>query len=154
MSGSMSFDNNAEHTHTTMADEISVRLVVTGFACDPDNITKLLGIQPDAVWRIGDDLSFPSARKRTDNGWAIESKVSNTVDLDAHVAAILRVIGNAKSHFKHLPQGSTISLSCGITVNQGPSAPSMVFSPQMVATLAEIGAEIGIDLYCLNCLEA
>jgi len=154
MNGSMSFDNNAENTHATIADEISVRLVVTGFACDPDHITKLLGIQPDVVWRIGDDLSFTSDRKRTDNGWGIESKVSNTVDLDAHVAAILRVIGNAKSNFKHLPQGSTISLSCGITVNQGPGGPSMVFSPQMVAILAELGAEISIDLYCLNCPEA
>src|SRR5262245_12909606 len=104
MSGSMSFDSNAEHTHTTMADEISVRLVITGFACDPDYITTLLAIQPDVVWRIGDDLSFPSDRKRTDNGWTIESKVSNTVDLDAHVAAILQVIGSTKSHFKHLPQ--------------------------------------------------
>src|SRR5207237_5553333 len=116
--------------------EISVRLVINRFACDPDHITKLLGIQPDAVWRIGDDLSFQSDRKRTDNGWAIESKVSNTVDLDAHVAAILRVIGNAKSHFKNLPQGSTIYLSCGITVNQGPGGPSIVFSPHMVASLA------------------
>ena len=86
--------------------------------------------------------------------WTIESKVSNTVDLDAHVAAILRVIGNAKSNFKHLPQGSTISLLCGITVNQGPGGPSIVFSPQMVAILAELGAEISIDLYCLNCPEA
>src|SRR5256885_13244495 len=117
MSSSMSFDNNAENAHTTIADEISVRLVVTDFACDPDYITKLLGIQPDAVWRMGDDLSFTSDRKRTDNGWALESKVSNTVDLDAHVTAILRVIGNAKSNFKNLPQGSTIFLSCGITVN-------------------------------------
>jgi len=150
----MSFDNNAENTHTTMADEISARLVVTGFDCDPDHITKLLDIQPDAVWRVGDDLSFTSDRKRTDNGWTIESKIRNTVDLDAHVAAILRVIGNAKSNFKHLPHGSTISLSCGITVNQGPGGPSMVFSPQMVAILAELGAEIGIDLYCLNCPEA
>ena len=150
----MSCNDHAEKTHTTIADEISVRLVVTGFACDPDHITKLLGIQPDAVWRIGDDLSFPSDRKRADNGWTLESKVSNTVDLDVHVAAILRVIGNAKSHFKHLPPGSTISLSCGITVNQGPSGPSMAFSPQMVAILAELGAEISIDLYCLNCPEA
>ncbi len=150
----MSCNNKAENIPTTMADEISVRLVITGFACDPDQITTLLGIQPDVVWRIGDDLSFPSDRKRTDNGWTIESKSSNTVDLDAHVAAILRVIGNAKSHFKHLPPGSTITLSCGITVNQGPGSPSMVFSPQMVAILAELGAEIDIDLYCLNCPEA
>src|SRR5712692_4103359 len=128
MSSSMSCDHKAENTPTARADEISVRLVITGFACDPDYITKLLGIQPDVVWRIGDNLSFPSERTRTDNGWTIESKVSNTVDLDAHVAAILRVIGNAKSNFKHLPQGSTISLSCGITVNQGPGGPSMVFS--------------------------
>jgi hypothetical protein len=154
MRGYMTFDKNAEDTHTTIADEISARLVVTGFACDPDYITKLLGIQPDAVWRMGDDLSFTSDRKRTDNGWALESKVSNTVDLDAHVTAILRVIGNAKSNFKNLPQGSTIFLSCGITVNQGPGGPSIVFSPQMVAILAELGAEIGIDIYCLNCPEA
>ena len=138
----MPFEKNADHTNTVIADEISARLVVTGFDCDPDHITKLLGIQPDAMWRIGDDLSFQSERKRTDNGWAIESKVSNTVDLDAHVAAILQVIGNAKSHFKNLPQGSTIYLSCGITINQGPGGPSIVFSPQMVAILAELGAEV------------
>ena len=150
----MSFNNNAENIYTTVADEISARLVVTEFACDPDHSTKLLGIQPDAAWRIEDDLSFTSDRKRTDSGWTIESKVSNTVDLDAHVAAILRVIGNAKSNFKNLPQGSTISLSCGIIVNHGPGGPSIVFSPQMVAILAELGAEISLDLYCLNCPEA
>src|SRR5262244_255893 len=108
MSGSMSFDNNAENTHTTIADEITVRLVVTGFACDPDHITKLLGIEPHAVWRIGDDLSFTSDRKRTDNGWVIESQVKNMIDLDAHVAFILDVIGDAKGNFKNLPKGSTV----------------------------------------------
>ena len=148
----MSCNKNTENTNTT--DEISARLVITGFACDPHHITKLLGIQPDAMWRIGDALSFTSERKRTDNGWAIESKISNTVDLDAHIAAILEVIGNAKSNFKNLPQDSTVYLSCGITVNRGPGGPSIVFSPQMVASLAELGAEIGIDIYCLNCPEA
>jgi len=148
----MSCDKNVENTDTT--DEISARLVITGFACDPHHITKLLGIQPDEVWRIGNALSFTSERKRTDNGWAIVSKISNTVDLDAHVTAILEVIGSAKSNFKNLPHGSTVYLSCGITVNRGPGGPSIVFSPQMVASLAELGAEIGIDIYCLNCLEA
>jgi hypothetical protein len=148
----MSCHENVENTNTT--DEISARLVITGFACDPLYITKLLGIQPDAIWRIGDALSFTSKRKRTDNGWAIVSKISNTVDLDAHIAAILEAVGNAKSRFKKLPQGSTVYLSCGITVNRGPSGPSIVFSPQMVASLAELGAEISIDIYCLNCPEA
>lgn len=143
---------NVENTNTT--DEISARLVITGFACDPQHITKLLGIQPDAIWRIGDALSFISERKRTDNGWVIVSKISNTVDLDAHITAILEAVGNAKSRFKKLPQGSTVYLSCGITVNRGPGGPSIVFSPQMVASLAELGAEIGIDIYCLNCPEA
>jgi len=148
----MSCHENVENTDTT--DEISARLVITGFACDPHHITKLLGIQPDAIWRLGDALSFASEHKRTDNGWAIVSKISNTVDLDAHITAILEAVGNAKSRFKNLPQGSTVYLSCGITVNRGPSGPSVVFSPQMVASLAELGAEIGIDIYCLNCPEA
>jgi hypothetical protein len=110
---------NVENSRTT--DEISARLVITGFACDPHHITKLLGIQPDALWRIGDALSFTSERKRNDNGWAIVSR-SAMVDLDAHIAAILETIGSAKSHFKNLPQGSTVYLSCGITVNRGPVA--------------------------------
>jgi hypothetical protein len=148
----MPCDKNVENTNAT--DEISVRLVITGFACDPHHITKLLDIHPDEVWRIGDELSFTSERKRTDNGWVLVSKISNMVDLDAHVAAILEVIGNAKSNFKNLPQGSTVYLSCGITVNRGPGGPSIVFSPQMVASLAELGAEIGIDIYCLNCPDA
>jgi hypothetical protein len=61
----MSCHENVENTHTT--DEISARLVITGFACDPHRITKLLGIQPDAIWRIGDALSFTS--ERTGGGW-------------------------------------------------------------------------------------
>ena len=138
----MSCHENVENSRTT--DEISARLVITGFACDPHHITKLLGIQPDVVWRIGDDLSFTSDRKRTDNGWTIESKVSNTVDLDAHVAAILQVIGNAKSNFKHLPQGSTISLSCGITVNQGPGGPFAPVSPTVGLVLMTVYAAIAL----------
>ena len=136
-----------------MEDEISVRLVITGFDCNPDDITKLLGIKPHVVWRTGDDLSFTSDRKRTDNGWVIESQVRNMIDLDAHVAFILDVIGDAKRNFKNLPKGSTVYLSCGITINKGPGGPSMVFTPQMVATLADIGAQIDIDIYCLNCVE-
>src|SRR5262245_44420789 len=114
----MSLDKNTENTNTT--DEISARLVITGFACDPHHLTKLLGRQPDAIWRVWAQLSFTSERKHTDNGWVIASKISNTVDLDAHVTAILEVIGSAKSNFKNLPHGSTVYLSCGITVNRGP----------------------------------
>jgi Domain of unknown function (DUF4279) len=59
----MPCDKNVENTNAT--DEISVRLVITGFACDPHHITKLLDIHPDEVWRIGDELSFTSERKRS-----------------------------------------------------------------------------------------
>jgi len=135
-------------------DEISARLVITGFTCDPDHITHLLGVKPHEIWRIGDALPFASARRRADNGWVIASTIHNTIDLDAHVTSILHVLDKKHHHFAALPEGSQVSLSCGITVNKGPGGPSIVFPPSMLATLAALGAEVSIDVYCLPCSEA
>jgi hypothetical protein len=64
------------------------------FDCDPDTITRTLGIPPDEIMRKGDRHTIPSGKiiKRPFNSWGIISR-STSKDVNVHLRELLNRLG-------------------------------------------------------------
>ncbi len=66
----------------------------SNFACDPDQITRVLGITPDEITRKGEEWTTPAGkiRARPFNSWGITSKTSSK-DVNFHLRNLLKRLG-------------------------------------------------------------
>ena len=130
--------------------KITVHLRISGFACDPHAITEILDIQPDKMWRKGDTLTHTAKIHHKDNGWEITSSSDDTTYLESHIADILRVVLPARDKFKSLPAGSSVILTCGISLYPDLEMPSLFLDAETLRVLGEINADVDIDLCCVE----
>jgi hypothetical protein len=134
--------------------EIKANLVITDFECFPDEITRILGIQPTETWRKGDSILSIAKNIRKQNGWILKSIIdpkNNTVNVQ--VESLLSIISPNIEKFANLPSDAEVELACIVYINRtGESIgfPEIGFSSNTISVLAKINAVIDIDLYCLS----
>lgn len=128
---------------------IKLRFNIYGFNCHPDEITNLIGIQPDHTWRLGDPVVPGVIKLHEENGWRVQSALSKEVkELDSHWADIknrLLIIKDAK---KLLPENTHLELS--VIVKSYQYFPEVHFEIDQISLLADLDAEIDIDIYDLR----
>ena len=129
--------------------ELSARLVIYGFECAPEEITRVLGINPDETWRKGDLRGERPVKPSGDSGWVIASSSSDRVRLEPHIVSVLEKVSSV-DRLRDLPPESKRYLSCEVTTLEGTSGPDITISPTILSRLAEIGAELSIDSYFLG----
>jgi len=125
---------------------LRVAIVITGFSCDPDDITRVLGVRPTDVWRRGDTIP-PSTRRRVSNGWRLESSLPRDRSLEEHVTTILDRVSPSLHSLQELTTRPEIELACAVYF--GNQAPEMYLAPPLLARIAQFGASLDVDLYSL-----
>ena len=132
--------------------EIRVSVVIYDFDCAPEEITRLLGIQPTRSWRLGDPVSYAdrllpgaSAPKTKQNTWILDGPRSNSPSLAEHAERLIEIVMPAASRFKKLPQGTGIALNCAVYDYERRAI--LEFSNETLRALALIGADISMSYY-------
>jgi hypothetical protein len=128
-------------------DETRLFFTVTGSTLDPDEITRITGLQPAKIWHIGDTIG-KGGRKYKENGWKLDSGLERSKSLDDHLAALLAKIEPVLAALSKLDASYYKELACVIEAYC--ANPGMHFDRNMITLLAQLGAEIDIDLYCLG----
>jgi len=137
-----------------MRSEISVYFEFAGFDIDPDEITRLTGITPTRIRRAGDPIYGASllseeARQRIRvkvNRWDVNSGLDPNVDLPTQVKALFERLEPAWDRFIELSQQYVPVMEC-IVKSYGGDRPQIFFDKEVIRKLAELNAEIGVDLY-------
>ena len=127
-------------------EEIRVQLNFAGFAREPDELTALVGIVPSKVWRIGESID-KSKRTYKSNGWRISAEPPPT-EVEAGVDALFTKVASCWEALRLLSIDCRVELSIVIYVGQ--QVPAIHLRPDQLDRLAELGASIDIDLYCLD----
>lgn len=130
--------------------EIKARLTVAEFECSPEEVTNLLGICPTKTWLCGETVTPRAKNVHKSNGCILISPrdpVNSTVDVQ--VDSLISIITPHIEAFAKLPAGVYIELSCIIRVADY-GRPVVGFSADTVRVLAQIGANIDIDIYDLR----
>lgn len=137
-----------------MATEIACEFLLTGVGFNPDEITILLGIQPTKTWRLGDLVPRTSLRRKHD-GWLLSIGYEHldeehSIDLMSQVRRLFDRLQPDTAKLIDICTRLQLesSLNCVLYI-RGNERPAVHFDPDIIQWLAQLQAEIDIDLYHL-----
>ena len=130
-----------------MRSEIRVRLTITDFKCSPNEITRILKIDPTKTWLRGDPIP-KTIMMQKQHGWQLDSPKTPKGSVEQQTDALLRLLAKRSRVFKSLPSEAEVELSC-IIYSHGGDRPPIAFNRATVRKLAQLNASIDIDFYVL-----
>ena len=133
-----------------MTVEIEASLTLTGENFIPDEISALLDKVPTKTWKTGDLISPRSTLRRKHNGWSLSSNVEDIYYLEAHVKSIFEQLRSSWESLVDLCHLYDAEISCVVYVDVGDSVPAIHFDQGTIQKVAELNAEIDVDLYYLE----
>jgi hypothetical protein len=131
------------------ADWFTLSLSVSGQELDPDDISKLLGVAPSRIVRIGERIYPSNPRSRISDVGILELSLDPSATDDSDVVkAAERLISQAAatpSAWLALPAGCTVYLDAGIHMTA--MSGGFWMSPTLMKLLGERNIEARFDIY-------
>ena len=128
-------------------DRVRVGLRFFGDSLVPDELTRLLGCQPDAARRKGDPIPNNRHNPIAKTGsWLLDSPLPQTTEINEQLAALFGMLTNDLDVWHRLTKEFKTDVFCGVFLeicNRG-----FHLSPSTMAMLSQRGLEIGFDIYC------
>ena|SRR5579883_1823616 len=132
-----------------MNSEVAASFRITGRDLDPDAVSQVTGVSPSTTWRMGEPVGTASRVVRRENGWVINSGLSSSEDVNAHVHSLLQVLRRSWNEFVEFGKAYDAEFSCVISSFAG-DRPPIYFDKETVHQAAELNAELDVDLYVFN----
>ena len=132
-----------------MNNEIHLSFNICGFSCKPEDISRLLGIQPDEAHAKGEPRGTGKAVCR-ESLWVLRSRVSPNLEIENHINDIMERLEPVHEKVCSLPGKYYCYLSCGVDIYDGPGGPAVEFDAKTLRILGTIGASLDVDVYCLG----
>jgi len=132
-------------------DRFRVSLTVHGDHLDPDEMTRLLGCQPNSAARRGEAVETPEGIRRTPHTgrWILSLNQSGCGpgdDVDDAIEILLAKLPAEPEFWRTLTSSYRVRVSCGLfleAANRGVEIP-----PVVSRMLADRNLSIGFDIYC------
>lgn len=122
---------------------------VVGEVLEPDDVTKVLGLQPSQALRSGQLVPTATQVRRQELGvWLLKSEGQIvSTSLERHLNYLLDLIEPGAEALRQLrrSQDVTADFFCFWMSATGHGGP--VFSAKLLERVAGVGAELGIDFY-------
>jgi hypothetical protein len=128
----------------------SISLSISAEDLDPDEITRLLGIQPTKAWRKGVPQPGRAGRQGrvpTFGAWSTSLSRDQTTewDVEAAISMVLDRILVSEEVWKQVVTNAKARIFVGLTLdtyNRG-----FGFAPSMLKRMAELGIQLDFDIY-------
>lgn len=128
-----------------MKTELSAYFTLTNFEVEPEVITNSLNVSPSKTWKKGDLVRPNTNSREKENGWQLKSNPDSSEELENHIQFIIESLRPNWDKLVKLASSCHIELSCVIYIED--EVPSIHFDRKLIEQLAELKAEIDIDLY-------
>jgi hypothetical protein len=133
--------------HAETINEVRVTFGVSGFACDPDEVTRALGVEPDEVEREG-QVRVVTRRGREIrcqwNSWVLISR-SRSKDVNVQIRELLGRLEGVRPRWRDefgVPSFSVMWKGNYLYAGSGP-----FYEADVIAGIAALGAELWQDIY-------
>ena len=122
---------------------------------DPQEITKILGVEPDNAHRKGDPNTGRSKKGKLlvyspfrSGLWSICSKEPEHMDLEHHLKSLLHTLYPLKDKLIELSnRGYKMDMFCGIFIDSG-AQPGFDIDSNVLLKLGELNISFGLCIYC------
>jgi hypothetical protein len=129
---------------------IKCYFVVVGSGYDPSVLTEALGVQPTRTWRRG-EVPSGLARPHQTDGWSIDSEAVESLDLQEVALPLLQRLSPSSDTLRDYCNRLNLEAELGCTVFiKDKLAPAIHLDRETVRMLDQLGAELDIDIYCLD----
>lgn len=130
-----------------MATQVRISFIITGVGVNPVDITSYIGVKPTETWHAGDRIQESELKCKYD-GWCLSSDREDSLYLDEQVQSILNKIQPHTTKIKQLCNklNLKIEVACAVYIENN-EIPSIHFDEEIVKIIADLRAEIDIDLY-------
>jgi hypothetical protein len=127
--------------------ETAVSVRFGGVDLDPDEITRLLGVEPDLALRTGDPT--PNGRGTRMTGiWSIRALRLSPGDLDGQIGTLLAKMSDDLPVWLELSRRYRADLFCGLFLEDGNEG--ITLSTETIRAIADRGLELGLDIYSVG----
>jgi hypothetical protein len=119
---------------------------VSDFDCNPDEITKLLNIEPSAITIKGELINSQNGRTRIRSTWEFRSRLPNTEPFqDAHIENLLSALTDKAEAIEKLQSNFSTGISCVGYYDNTNSG--FHLSSDLIKRCAALNLSIDFDLY-------
>jgi hypothetical protein len=132
----------------TALNRTAASLRIFGEDLDPDEITNLLGKEPDDIERRGQVIRNPkSGTERTARRgrWSIQVKRRSPGDLDAQIAALLDGTTDDLSRWQRVTSAFDADIFCGLFLEE--ENEGLILAPTTLKNLGDRGLFLSLDIY-------
>ena len=123
----------------------TVGLRIFGDALDPEEITRLLGIEPTGCARKGDTYRTASGHEvvARSGSWLLDAGVPG--DLNTQIGALLTKLPSGPAIWRELSEHYECDVFCGLFMQDGNEGTEL--SPQVMSMLGVRGLRLNLDIY-------
>lgn len=111
--------------------------------CDPEVLTKGLGLKPTSTERLGEKSKNGLPRPFSSNAWELSSELDDN-ELSHHIEHLLSTVGEV-SRFSNFSKSWRIKFNCVLEFKKDDNSLNLYLSQNIIKKLASIGAEIDFD---------
>jgi len=124
--------------------ETAVSVRFGGVDLDPDEITRLLGVEPEAAHRYGDPM--PNGRGTWRRGlWVRRVPRSSPGDIETQVRSLFARMSSDLIVWQDLSLRYHGDIFCGLFLED--SNEGISISPDCIRAIADRGLQLGFDIY-------
>ena len=122
---------------------VSFRIFAPGL--DPRQVTEVLGLTPDSSHLQGDyPRNNPKYSAYKHGMWSLRSKISPDEPLSVHLEHLLSVLEPKQEQILSLSKENDVDFYCGLFSQIG-----FELSPDLLKRIANLGASLGVSVYCI-----
>jgi hypothetical protein len=110
-----------------------------------EQISSISGIPCDNGWAKGATMPPKHTARYPHYGWVIKTSLPEEATIEDHVQSLLRRLELARGKIRQISDQAEVLVSCVIETTE--VNPSFVLDPKVVASIAEMGAGLRVDVY-------
>jgi hypothetical protein len=144
---SPSYLQSIDQGNNLASNKARAHFTLSGYHFNPDDITRLLGIEPTAVDASG---AHSPLDKPVISSWELSTEtMTDNIDVYKMTDIIIKKIEPAKGKILQVIKSHNLSPRIGVvlelSVDKGATSPDVGFGARTIRFLADIGAFINVD---------
>jgi len=130
--------------HSFRSPEVFAWVSVVSDKRSADDISAIVGLQPDRAWKIGDRRGQTSIAEKA-NGWIVNSRLQNVgFEVEDHIDDLMQRVKPVAEKFAFLPEEDSVTVHVAI---YSESRVSMSFERHIPRLISMLAARLDIEVY-------
>ena len=126
-------------------------LEIYGFTCLPEDVTRILRLQPTSFGRAGErhvNMGRVTSHILEHSFWDLRSGAGRSASIEEHVIDLLQQLRNSRQALTRLPASTAVKVRCTIIPNG--YVPLVKISATTLASLSDLGASFEVRVITIR----